>query len=613
MRHHLTNLTLDYRGIYKHSCCFPASAFQMVRFGALTFFVCIVVQSVFSRQLSGAAYPFWVVSVANGGRDCDAVTAAIEEVMREFFALSSSRHLDENREAEALSGPLDCFVAIEAPPELAALIEQSVPEVLEVAPDEVMTVTKAPPWGLDRLDQPGLPLSRTAYAPVFDGKGSVVYVIDTGVFVGHGEFAGGRARAGADFINESGGNADMNGHGSHCAGIVGGGTLGVAPGASLVGVKVLCAGGSGSTAGVIRGLQWAESDSRGFAAVMSVSIGGNTNAALNRAFANVAKENIVVVAAGNSNSDACRFSPAGAGGQGRSGGVISVGSTTSNDSRSSFSNHGACVDIWAPGSAILSVGIKSPTDQAVMSGTSMACPAVAGVAAVLLQKHAGDRMAAVSELFAIAAGGRVADAKETANILVQVPTYTGPPTSPTTSPTGPPTAGPLALCGTAGCVLYTQSTFGPDAPNTIIGGPIVYVKGFLGCSPVQGKPYAGAILMVDRGNCLFYDKVMNAQRGGAVAVVIRNTGERPFAPGYYGDGETPAIPSCMVGNKADLSAGEQVTWGRDKYAKAPIPSPKTPVAAPTRRGWKPRCRKKKKQAQCEVPWCRWTGSKCKGV
>lgn len=243
-------------------------------------------------------------------------------------------------------------------------------------------------WGLDRIDQVDRPLD-TLYHYSGTGTGVKAFIIDTGIRASHQEF-GGRVVSGYTAISDGNGTNDCNGHGTHVAGTVGGTTWGVAKGVTLVPVRVLDCTGSGAYSGVIAGIDWvANSNLR--PAVANLSLGGGTSAALDAAIAGAVSEGVtVVVAAGNSNADACNYSPS------RAPSAITVGATTSSDARASYSNYGSCLDIFAPGSSITSAWNTSDVATNSISGTSMASPHVAGVAALVLEGKPSSSPASVA-------------------------------------------------------------------------------------------------------------------------------------------------------------------------------------------------------------------------
>ncbi|HET8659779.1 MAG TPA: S8 family serine peptidase, partial [Micromonosporaceae bacterium] len=201
------------------------------------------------------------------------------------------------------------------------------------------------------------------------------YIIDTGIRFTHTDF-GGRATSGFDAID--GGTADdCHGHGTHVAGTTGGTAYGVAKGVRLVAVRVLSCSGSGTTAQVVAGVDWVTANAVK-PAVANMSLGGGVQTALDAAVANsIASGVTYAIAAGNSNADACNFSPA------RVGTAITLGATDSSDNRASFSNWGTCLDLFAPGVSIVSAWYTSDTATSSLSGTSMASPHAAGVAALV--------------------------------------------------------------------------------------------------------------------------------------------------------------------------------------------------------------------------------------
>jgi serine protease len=259
-------------------------------------------------------------------------------------------------------------------------------------------------WGLDRINQRSLPLDGN-YSYDFSGSSVTAYVIDTGVNINHNEF-GGRASHGWDFVDNDSDATDCNGHGTHVAGTVGGSSYGVAKNVNVVGVRVLGCTGSGSNSGVISGINWVANNATG-ASVANMSLGGGASTATDNAVNNAVARGITfVVAAGNDNANACNYSPA------RATDAITVGSTASSDGRSSFSNYGNCLDIYAPGSSIKSAWYNSNSATKTISGTSMAAPHVAGVAALILQENPGFSPAQVAnELSSRSTKNSVSDAK----------------------------------------------------------------------------------------------------------------------------------------------------------------------------------------------------------
>ncbi|MER7560241.1 S8 family peptidase [Nocardioides sp. NPDC126508] len=272
----------------------------------------------------------------------------------------------------------------------SALAEvRSDPAVGYVEADGVVKATgdqSNPTWGIDRIDQRNLPLS-SSYHYDQTGSGVTAYIIDTGILSTHTQFSG---RVASGYYSVGSSTTDENGHGTHVAGTVGGSTYGVAKGVTLVPVRVLDAQGSGTDSGVIAGINWVTSNHTSGPAVANMSLGGGASSSLDAAVnSSIADGVTYAVAAGNDNADASSYSPA------RVANAITVGSTTNTDARSSFSNYGSIVDVFAPGSNITSSWYTSTTATNTISGTSMATPHVAGVAALYLAAHTSATPAAV--------------------------------------------------------------------------------------------------------------------------------------------------------------------------------------------------------------------------
>lgn len=292
-------------------------------------------------------------------------------------------------------------------PTVAATALRLLPGVRAVEPDRVLhadsTQLNPPSYGLDRIDQRALPLSKS-YASTSTGAGVTAYVIDTGITYGHRDF-GGRATPGFDAITAGGGAVDCNGHGTHVSGTIGGTTYGVAKQVHLVGVRVLDCSGSGATSAVVAGIDWVTGNHQaGVPAVANMSLGGSADTALDAAVNRAINDGITFgVAAGNDggfltdvlgSSDACNGSPS------RVANALTVAATDATDARATYSNRGNCVDLWAPGSNITSDWYTSSTATNTISGTSMATPHVVGVAALLLSRGYQSPAAVASALIA---------------------------------------------------------------------------------------------------------------------------------------------------------------------------------------------------------------------
>ena len=357
--------------------------------------------------------------------------------------------------SQALSG----FAATLSAQNLSKL--QTNPNVKYIERDGVMhanaTQSNAT-WGLDRIDQRNLPLNGT-YNYDTTASNVTAYIIDTGINTTHTNF-GGRASFGTN-TTKDGKNVDCAGHGTHVAGTVGSATYGVAKGVKLVAVKVLGCDGSGSNSGVIAGINWAVGNKSG-AAVANMSLGGGFSQATNDAVNNAAAKNLVmVVAGGNETQNACNVSPASAAS------AITVGATTNTDARSSFSNFGSCLDIFAPGSNITSTWIGSNTATNTISGTSMATPHVVGAVALLLSASPSASTASVTNtLVSNATPNKVSDAKTgSPNKLL----FTG-----ATGGTTPPPVNPPPVTPTPGTTTYTGTV---SNKRSVFGSGFNYAGG----------------------------------------------------------------------------------------------------------------------------------------
>jgi subtilisin family serine protease len=320
------------------------------------------------------------------------------------------------------------------------------------------------PWGLDRIDQSKGRDGSYTYEET--GAGVDVYVIDTGVDSTHSEFTG---RLGNGFNAVTGRQPrpqvwdDCQGHGTHVASTIGGSKYGVAKGVTLHGVRVLDCAGSGTYSGILEGMDWVTQQhvsNPEQKSVANMSLGGGFSAALNSAVELMVAAGIVVaVAAGNNNGDACNISPASAAS------AITVAATDLNDRRASFSNFGTCVDIFAPGVDVLGAWYNCDTCTQTISGTSMASPHVAGVAALFLQNRSGSPSEILAAMLAKAVDIIVLDNKGSPNEFLQSTTAPGGITdSPTAAPQANPTDSPMTATTSSPVNLPTPSPL--FAPTT---------------------------------------------------------------------------------------------------------------------------------------------------
>ncbi|MDY7230117.1 S8 family serine peptidase [Hyalangium rubrum] len=387
-------------------------------------------------------------------------------------------------------------------------------------------------WGLDRVDQRNLPLDSN-YNYNVNGTGVHAYIVDTGIHLSHQEFTG-RIGNGYDSVTSGGTAADCNGHGTHVAGTVGGTTYGLAKNVMLHPVRVLDCGGSGTWEGVIAGVDWVTANHIK-PAVANMSLGGGVAQTVDDAVANsIAAGVTYAVAAGNDSGDACTKSPA------RTPTAITVGSTTNTDARSSFSNYGTCVDIFAPGSDITSAWHTGTGATNTISGTSMASPHVAGAAALYLQRYPSSTPQQVRDaLVTNGTPGVVGNPGTGSPNVMLYSAFVPPPDGggDTVAPTATVTA------PTAGATLIGSATLSADATDNVGVTRVDFVVDGIVVAHDTSAPFTVAWDSTSAGNgahSIFaraYDAYGNIGSSAAVSFSINN-------PGFAVYDATLKAPKC---------------------------------------------------------------------
>jgi subtilisin family serine protease len=483
-----------------------------------------------------------------------------------------------NKPDDVFRSAVKGFVAPLSAAEAAELrSDEDVLLVEKDSPVKVLGQRSGSPWGLDRIDQRAHSPLDGSISTSQDGAGVTAYIVDTGIRITHQQF-GSRASVGFDTFGGTG--IDCHGHGTHVAGTVAGSSYGVAPAASLVAVRVMDCGGSGTVSGIIAGLDWIVANHvAGAPAVANMSIGGGYSLAENLAVQRAIDDGVTMaVAAGNENSDACGTSPASAPN------ALTVGASASSDARASFSNYGSCLDIFAPGVSVLSAWHASDTSTGTLNGTSMASPHVAGAAALLLSANPLASPAAVrSSLLAhsTAAAVTAPGFGSPTNLL-----YVGDPNVPQPAPPEPPAAPAndnfadaqtlYSLSTRTGSNQYaTRQTDEPyhGASNTFNGVTSVWYR--------WTAEETGTLTLKTEGSEI--DTIMAAYSGGALSSLTKlATNDDYQAPERWSriSFHVTAGVSYSIAVDGFSGAGGAVAIGGSFLADPPPPPPVAPEPDP---------------------------------
>jgi len=443
------------------------------------------------------------------------------------------------------------------------------PKVLWVEEDKVVstqvTVSPTPSWGLDRIDQ-RTNAATNSYTFATNGAGVSAYIIDSGIYTSHEQFTG-RTRIGFDAFGGNG--VDCNGHGTHVAGTVGGSTFGVAPAASLISVRVLDCAGAGSVSGVIAGLDWVINDHVSGPAVINMSLGAGKSASLESAVDRAYNDGITVVsAAGNSNVDACTTSP---GGNKASG--LTVGATTITDARASYSNFGACLDLFAPGSGIVSAGTSSTTASATLSGTSMAAPHVAGLVARYLSAVPAASPAQVMTAIISTSTSNVVTGAGT--LSPNKLAYGDPGSVPSSSPTTTTPPSSTTLPPGTGTEIMPSVPGAPGTPLALAGATSAWLEWTAASN--GGSPVTAHVVRVYRKKVLTAQVVVDADTYHTISGLVAGSSTYFTVAAMNGVGAGPfSAPSNTV-----IPLKNNGTFTKSQSASATDITPEAPTQVST--------------------------------